>query len=367
MYYAFIDANIFVRIMSQGKPGCECVQFERLRTLAEANALTLVIPEVVRFEIASAMRDLPQTLRKKFGELKRAISRTPVWSEIEDTKQHLLTELDAQREAKQQRWHSMYEQITAFLESESVENVPYTPEIMCRAKARIMRGALPRPTSKSDQDAAIIESLAEFFRVSDDTAAVLFFCSENHRDFAVETSTRKSMDRVFGLHPFLREALPTKTHYFTRLEELLAFDQGYESLPPPPEDGEIREAAAKLDELDPDQLLDSDEAHEMFLKLESLHNHRLADQFTAKVLPKVPEHFQEQRRAAVDRIRDILVRCRACKSWDDVRSELKLHQWLEYVPEEMLPFTSLSNLVRIEDNLGRYLSIHEAADGELTH
>ena len=47
--------------------------------------------------------------------------------------------------------------------------------------------------------------------------------------------------------------------------------------------------------------------------------------------------------------------------WND-RSEYKLSQWLEYVPEYAIPFTSTSNLVVIRDNLRRYLQIHQEGD-----
>ena len=48
---------------------------------------------------------------------------------------------------------------------------------------------------------------------------------------------------------------------------------------------------------------------------------------------------------------------RNCKSWDD-RSEYKLPSWLDQVPEEMIPYTSLPNLLRITDSLKGYLDVH---------
>jgi hypothetical protein len=81
------------------------------------------------------------------------------------------------------------------------------------------------------------------------------------------------------------------------------------------------------------------------------------------VLPKIPADVVQRRRALVESIQNLLEACRACRSWDD-RSELKLCQWLEYVDEYAIPFTSVSNLVSIEKNLGRYLEIHQHADAE---
>ena len=60
----------------------------------------------------------------------------------------------------------------------------------------------------------------------------------------------------------------------------------------------------------------------------------------------------------VAEIGDLLLRCRACPTWDD-RSEYKLPQWIEYVPENMIPYTSLPKMVRIRESLEEYLRIHE--------
>ena len=43
----FVDANIFIRVATQGRPGCEPEHFEDLRTLVEDRTFTLLVPEVV--------------------------------------------------------------------------------------------------------------------------------------------------------------------------------------------------------------------------------------------------------------------------------------------------------------------------------
>jgi len=69
-------------------------------------------------------------------------------------------------------------------------------------------------------------------------------------------------------------------------------------------------------------------------------------------------------RAKDNKIRDIqavLTMCRECKSWDDVRSELKLYSWLEGT-ETDLHRKSLRALRRIELSVWDYWSIHVEMD-----
>jgi len=56
-------------------------------------------------------------------------------------------------------------------------------------------------------------------------------------------------------------------------------------------------------------------------------------------------------------IAEFLRRCRACSTWDE-RSEYKLPQWIEYVPENMIPYTALPKMVRIKASLEEYLRRH---------
>lgn len=362
MYYAFIDTNILVRVMSQGKPGCETRLFENLRTLVESQALSIVIPEIVEFELERHFLDLPLTMRQHFGDMKKEISKKPVWSEIQDAKESILTQLDTLRDGKIEGWKTLHQEVAAFLKSDKVTTIPFTPEIMCRTRARIMRGAMPDPSSRNEQDAAIIESLITYFSQLKDQYPVLFFCSENHTDFAFELTESKTKDRTFVLHPVLAADLP-KTHFFTRLDQLLQFDQGYECLPPLPQDTEISQAMASLKQFEANNDYESDEYFEALAQVQALRDDRVSQAFVTQVLPGLPEEFRKKRQCTIERIQHLLIQCRACKSWND-RSEYKLSQWIENVPEIMIPCMSLSNLLRIEKNLERYLSIHEERNND---
>jgi hypothetical protein len=151
MIYAFIDSNIFIRVMSQGKPGCETHLFDDLRTLSKGHAIELTIPEVVLFEIERQMRDLDKLLRHHFGKIKEAVNKTTVWSEVTDAKLAVLTNLDNARDEKVEGWKRSYNEIMTFLKSDDVMRISYTPEIMCQAKSRIIRGAMPKSTDNQDQ------------------------------------------------------------------------------------------------------------------------------------------------------------------------------------------------------------------------
>jgi len=72
---------------------------------------------------------------------------------------------------------------------------------------------------------------------------------------------------------------------------------------------------------------------------------------------------RRQREELVATALGIHAECRSCKSWNN-RSEYKLPQWLDNVPEKMIPYTSLPNLLRITANLRRYLDVHQERDAE---
>lgn len=359
MIYAFVDTNILIRVLSQGKPGCEFELFEDLRALAAGNAFQLLVPDVVRFELDRQMRDLPRELRARFGQLKASVNQTSVWSEIADAKESILQQLDSLRETKKQGWHDRFANVDAFLRSDHVTRLAYTPDIMCRARIRLMRGS----KLNKDQDAAIIESLAEFFETCTDNHPVLLFCSENHTDFAVELDPGPDRSRRFAIDPDIACVLP-QIYYFLRLDELLKIDQGYESLPKSPEGEEIAQAMGRISELEDEGYDDTDEYLAAVEEVEAFYDRRLSQEFLANIRPHLPEELRKRRDEACDHIEEMLRKCRGCPSWDDVKSESKLPQWLEYVPEHMIRYTTLAKILRIEESIKRYLRIHEAADND---
>lgn len=138
-------------------------------------------------------------------------------------------------------------------------------------------------------------------------------------------------------------------------------EKGYEHLPEV-NDPEIDEAGRRLDSYGEDWP-DSDEGQEAFERLQKLIYAKEAEQFVNKFLPTLPPDIRRKREGLVSEAKTLLSECRECKSWRP-KSESKLSQWLDNVPEEMIPYTSLPNLLRITSDLRRYLEIHRQMDAE---
>jgi predicted nucleic acid-binding protein len=75
MTNVFIDTNIFVRIATQGRPGCEQKHFEDLRTLVEERAFRLLVPEVVSLELEKVFRSLPKSLESACDKVSDAVGK----------------------------------------------------------------------------------------------------------------------------------------------------------------------------------------------------------------------------------------------------------------------------------------------------
>jgi hypothetical protein len=141
------------------------------------------------------------------------------------------------------------------------------------------------------------------------------------------------------------------------------YERGYEHMPEI-DDAEIQAAQRKLDEFGEDWF-DSEAGQNAFDELTRLMYSKEAEQFRNTFLPAIPARIRKRREKLVSGISALLAECRACKSWDD-RSEYKLGSWLDHVPEEMIPYTSLPNLLRIKESIGEYLRIHKQMDKEMS-
>jgi hypothetical protein len=98
--YIFLDTSILVRIVSQGKPGCEIAQFTALKTLVEGGAVRLLVPEVVLLELEKSRRTFATDLDLHYEALKASIRKPSVWSEMQDIQNSLLEHLDERRRLK---------------------------------------------------------------------------------------------------------------------------------------------------------------------------------------------------------------------------------------------------------------------------
>jgi hypothetical protein len=145
-------------------------------------------------------------------------------------------------------------------------------------------------------------------------------------------------------------------------DALHEYEKGFEHLPEIG-DAELQAASRKCDAFG-DDLFDTDEGRQAYSDFQTLWNKKQAAQFVDTFLPTVPEHIRERRVEMTTCIQNRLMQCRNCKSWDD-KSEYKLRSWLEWLDEDMIPFTSLPNLIRLKSDIDRYYNIHAAMDEQM--
>ncbi|MGL4419238.1 MAG: PIN domain-containing protein, partial [Gemmataceae bacterium] len=103
MKYLFVDTNIWVRVISQGKPGCEIAHFDNLRRLIEESKITLLLPEVVQLELEKNWRSFTEKAEIEIGKLEKELEsllRKEFWTEIEDVQKSLREFLTEQKAKK---------------------------------------------------------------------------------------------------------------------------------------------------------------------------------------------------------------------------------------------------------------------------
>jgi hypothetical protein len=371
--YIFLDTNIYIRIVSQGMPGCPMEQFVALKTLVEGGAVQLLVPEVVLLELEKEQGTFEDQLNRHCDLLKASVEKLAVWTEARDIKESLLDHLDERRQVKLQTASNNFKEIGAWLASDKARILDLTPEIWFQAKRRIMAGRYPKGQGKADQDCSIMESLISFFKGVPATEAELYFCSENHPDFAIEREA-KGKSRTFDIHPYFQDGLP-RTTYFLDLDTLMAFAGGYEQLVPPKSRARTASettVSKGLTEwfptLGPVGENTSTQTNvplhsEAVIFVAPRYDPQIVERFQTEMLPNLSPAVQELRATLVKEIQEILAACRRCAIWD-VGSEVRLIEWLDFISEKMVPYVSLSRLVTIKGNLERYLQAHREMDAK---
>jgi len=358
MVHAFIDTNIFVRVATQGRPGCEQNHFTDLRTLVEEGVFRLLVPEVVSLEVEKTFRSLSKSVESACDSLCDAVGKAAqnTWSEIDSLKVEVLNRIREFKKSKAEECCGVSSKISEFLQSDAVTRITLSPEIMVAAKRRHIAGMMPNCRKSSDQDALIIESLVSFFTGHSAPDTAFLFCSENTSDFALEVKD-ENLDKRYVLDPSIQVALPP-ARFSTDLASMLRIIQGYEELPAPTNE-EIEHAVNMRDLHDVE-----DEEFQVFdqIVMDAVHRES-TKQFQEDVLPSVPEDVRMVRDRLSSQVAALLAECRNCTSWGE-RSEYKLPQWIEYVDEPMIPYTSLPKLLRIKNSLEKYLEVHRQMDGD---
>lgn len=244
----FVDTNIWIRVVSQGKPGCEIAHLEDLRELIDQAAIVLLLPEVVQLELNRQWRSFTENVVVQIGKLEKELEaplRKSFWSEIEDVQRSLQEFLSEQKTSKLESVTNRYEKVQNLLSLPNVKILEFTPEIHFRARKRLIAGKMPRLEQRSHSDACILESLAVFFSQLNKNDHELCFCSENVADFGLESKDRHI------IHPLHKDDLPSATEYCLSLEKAVAcLRSGHSVVAPSLEDFEAALQQKREDDVD---------------------------------------------------------------------------------------------------------------------
>jgi len=230
--YIFLDTNIYIRHLMQGKP--ETLQ--ELTQLVDSDQALLLLPQVVVLELDKFRRHLKTKLDLAFKTIAdgTGIKWTggKVLNYVKDVPALLLQALDEHKrqwDENKRQWLKQrkkdtyataerhYQQIESLFRSQSVVTIPLTPTILFRGKQRLMAGKMPYLDDEPNRenDACIVESLHAHFETAGKDGA-LYFCSENVKDFGHGDKASAFLDRA------IKEGLPAHSPFFTELAALIA-------------------------------------------------------------------------------------------------------------------------------------------------
>ena len=360
MIYLCCDTNIVIRYLTQGRPGCEPEHFESLKDVVQGDVARLLVPEVVLLELQKHYGAFPKIFETRIKEFRDCAIPNNLWNELEDVGKSVLNCLDDKLKEKKAWLDQGYSSLCTLFSRSEVKIIRFTPEILFQAKRRLIAGQMPRPEKRSENDAILVESLRSFFETEGIEGHDLYFCTENCHDFAIElVSDAKARRRV--IHPMLQEGLPP-TKVFVDLKGMMAFAQGYDTFSEPTTE-EVAEAVRAFEAThrseEDDELL-----RQILLKVRTTDIDPALLKPTLHHMEARPEYVRSIWKSLVNEVLSLSEQCQACRSWDE-RSAMKLPEWLEYVDLNLIPFISLPRLVRLRNNLAKYLEIHREADRKL--
>jgi predicted nucleic acid-binding protein len=76
MIYVFIDTNIWIRVLTQGRPGCEPERLEEFISLVDDGKLVLLLPDLVELELEKGRRNLADDMIKKLASVEKQIEES---------------------------------------------------------------------------------------------------------------------------------------------------------------------------------------------------------------------------------------------------------------------------------------------------
>jgi hypothetical protein len=139
---------------------------------------------------------------------------------------------------------------------------------------------------------------------------------------------------------------------------LKEYEKGYEHLPEITDDAEITAVQQRFDEFGEDWW-NVEGGIEAGRALDRIIHQKQAEQFEVIFAPTLPPEVKQKRRALIADIEDTLTKCRQSRYWGDKDEDLLQNHYLDNVPEEMIPFTSLPNLLRVHQKVDELLEYHE--------
>lgn len=352
MVYVFIDTNIYLRVISQGKDGCERSYFDNLALLVKAGEICLLAPEVVELEIEAKWRRFINQMVDEIAKQIKQLEDARWESEVDDVRisgiKHFQSEVEKKKKNAKVNHAAVMQLLTHAV------RIPLTSEIVLSAKKRQISQKMPRKGNSSDQDALIIESLAAYFSRHAGSGCVLYFCSENSKDFADEPVDAKSPK----IHSLLRGALPESV-YCRNLEQTMAFDMSYYTLKLPVVDWKELEAARKEQEGLLEQIFDlevkglpCDELQKRLLAIRARNNDLRVgfEAQHAQYWEQLPEYIRRRRKDLVAEIDRLFSLFRQHPKYSPI-TELNLPHYIGGYYEIYYSCSSFSALVKIRDGM----------------
>ena len=238
-----LDTNIYVRIVTQGLPGCEVEHWTKLKEFASSGRITLLLPEVVLLEFRKQWRLVPAEIEKQTRtlttKLLAELGEKAMYSEIRDLRQVVSDCLASYATKKEVESKSRYEEIVTFLGQKFVVHLPIEPDALLRTERRVLSGGLADPRKQSRADCMIVELLSAHFRERKIEGHTLLLCTENTSDFAVKVGEE------FALHPTIADDLPP-ANLFSNLKSVVEFIEAQKELLAVPAE-KVEEAAREED------------------------------------------------------------------------------------------------------------------------
>lgn len=146
MVYVCIDTNIYIKLLTDlveeidiySKDGTKSTILEELNILARNESIKLLVPEIVVLELKKANNRFEDDFSVNYNKLMESISLVcdSLWSETRDIKSKLLMLVEVEKEAKIKYWGEIYKYLEKMFDSEAVDKIYLTPEILCQSQKR---------------------------------------------------------------------------------------------------------------------------------------------------------------------------------------------------------------------------------------